>query len=75
MLRVGAEHFSRVSSDNTGNTTLAHTLLQEEFSWIIVLPDSCHHMSYYAKTLEVLNFSTSKSSLIFGLIGIDLFHS
>ncbi|KAG0701297.1 ribonuclease H-like domain-containing protein [Suillus ampliporus] len=56
MLRVGAEHFGGVASDNTGNTTLARSLLQEEFSWIIVLPDSCHHMSSLCKDIGSIKF-------------------
>lgn len=56
MLRVGAEHFGGVASDNTGNTTLARSLLQEEFSWIIVLPDSCHRMSSLCKDIGSIKF-------------------
>ncbi|KAG1743283.1 uncharacterized protein EDB91DRAFT_1081218 [Suillus paluster] len=49
--KVGAKHFSGVASDNTGNTTLACSLLQDEFSWIIILPDSCHRMSSLCKDI------------------------
>ncbi|KAG2055259.1 hypothetical protein BDR06DRAFT_1046462 [Suillus hirtellus] len=56
MLWIGAEHFSGVALDNTGNTTLARSLLQEEFSWIIILPDSCHHMSSLCKDIGSIEF-------------------
>jgi hypothetical protein len=56
MLRIGAERFSGVASDNTGNTTLARSLLQEEFSWIIILPDSCHRMSSLCKDIGDIKF-------------------
>ncbi|KAG1829908.1 hypothetical protein F4604DRAFT_1887509 [Suillus subluteus] len=56
MLCVGAEHFNGVALDNTGNTTLARSLLQEEFSWIIILPDSCHCMSSLCKDIGSIKF-------------------
>lgn len=56
MLGIGAERFGGVASDNTGNTTLARLLLQEEFSWIIILPDSCHYMSSLCKDIGNIKF-------------------
>jgi hypothetical protein len=56
MLHIGPERFGGCSSDNTGNTTSGRNFTQDEFCWLIILPDSCHHMSSLCKDIGAITF-------------------
>jgi len=60
---LGRNHFSGVTSDNTGNTRVACQLLCAEINTIIQVPDICHHLNLLCKDITRLDmFSTVSSS-------------
>ncbi|OCB91120.1 hypothetical protein A7U60_g1637 [Sanghuangporus baumii] len=50
--------FRGITSDNTGNTSAAHRLIQDAYPWIIILPDPCHHLNLLCK--DIGNFDAFK---------------
>lgn len=48
---IGPERFCGISSDSTGNTTVARRRIAEEYPWIVILPDPCHRASLLAKDI------------------------
>ncbi|KDN38659.1 hypothetical protein RSAG8_09334, partial [Rhizoctonia solani AG-8 WAC10335] len=51
---IGPQRFSRIVSDNAGNTRAARALIEQEYPWIIPLQDACHHQSNTAKDIGQL---------------------
>ena len=47
--------FSGITSDNMGNTQLAHQLVLQEVKTCILMSDVCHHLNPLAKDLAKLN--------------------
>ncbi|OCB87760.1 hypothetical protein A7U60_g5083 [Sanghuangporus baumii] len=48
---IGPERFRGITSDNTGNTTVARKLIREAYPWIIILPDPCHRLNLLCKDI------------------------
>ncbi|KZS99936.1 uncharacterized protein LAESUDRAFT_667317, partial [Laetiporus sulphureus 93-53] len=53
---VGPRRFHGITSDNTGNTTVARDLNKKDYAWIIILPDSCHRMSLLCKDISKITY-------------------
>ena len=45
MVSIGPQHFNSVCSDNTGNTRKSRSNGQDEFRWLLNMPDPCHRGS------------------------------
>lgn len=54
--QIGPQWVHVIYSDNTGNTTVAWELVQQEWPWIIILPDSCHHMDKLYKDINKITY-------------------
>ena len=53
---IRATRFIAVSCDNTGNTTLARELLQEEYPYLLILPDPCHRLALLVKDIIKMTY-------------------
>ncbi|VDB89447.1 unnamed protein product [Peniophora sp. CBMAI 1063] len=67
---IGPQNFSAITSDDTGNTRVARKRVQEEFPWILSLPDCCHRLHNTSKDIGKLpafrkTISTSKRVVAF----------
>jgi hypothetical protein len=62
MDHIGQKNFSGISSDNTGNTKLAHEIVAKVIPWIIILPDVCHLLNNMAKDIGKIPFFADVSA-------------
>ncbi|EIW85772.1 hypothetical protein CONPUDRAFT_25842, partial [Coniophora puteana RWD-64-598 SS2] len=56
LLSIGPERFRGISSDSTGNTSVARKLVKNQYPWIIILPDPCHRANLLAGDICRLPF-------------------
>jgi hypothetical protein len=65
MIRIGPSRFRGISSDSTGNTSSGRMLIQDDFPWVIILPDSCHRMDKLCKDITKINYFQPVSSSLY----------
>jgi hypothetical protein len=65
MIRIGPSRFRGISSDSTGNTSSGRTLTQDDFPWVIILPDSCHRMDKLCKDITNIDYFQPVSSNLY----------
>ena len=65
MIRIGPSRFRGISSDSTGNTSSGRTLTQNDFPWVIILPDSCHRMDKLCKDITKIEYFQPVSSSLY----------
>ena len=51
MQLVEPQCFTGITSDSTGNTSVARELIHKDYPWVIILPDPCHCMNLLCKYL------------------------
>ncbi|EKM60482.1 uncharacterized protein PHACADRAFT_189619 [Phanerochaete carnosa HHB-10118-sp] len=51
IISIGPECFCGISSDSTGNTARARTLVLKQWNWMIELSDTCHQLNPLAKDI------------------------
>lgn len=62
IMEIGPERFRGITSDNTGNTSVARKLICNEYPWIIILPDPCHRLNLLCKDIAKIEFFYSVSN-------------
>ncbi|KAL5536596.1 hypothetical protein ACEPAF_419 [Sanghuangporus sanghuang] len=56
---IGPTRFKGITSDNTGNTSLARVKVRDAYPWILILPDPCHRLSLLCKDIAKFDYFRS----------------